>query len=47
MHFARESEKSVSMDLTPISAYKYQNFKCAGSIISWSKKNWKKGYSYT
>jgi hypothetical protein len=47
MYFARESEKSASIHLILISAYKYQNFNCAGSIVSWSKKNWKKGYSYT
>jgi hypothetical protein len=33
IYFARESEKSVSIDLTHISAYKYQNFKCAGYHI--------------
>jgi hypothetical protein len=46
MYFPREDEKSSSIDLTSISAYKYQNFKYAGSIISWSKKTWKMGYSY-
>jgi hypothetical protein len=46
MYFLREGEKSDCIDLTSISVYKYQNFKYAERIISWNKKNWKKGYCY-
>jgi hypothetical protein len=42
MYFARESEKSASIHLILISAYKYQNFKYAESIISWNKKTGKR-----